>query len=173
MSSTELLDVEINEQIEEDINDYLYYKKLFISQIKNHVKVANSDDNTNNNELIIRFTYLSRPISKVEIVGVIRSIEKRKRLTVICDDGTACILCVKILDSLENSIVTMAVGDTVLIQGNIAKFETNETPYDYGLKINKIEVINEANVELYHWTRTMYLHSKEYNKAIINMSQSR
>ena len=169
MSSTELLDTEANEQIEENINDYLYYKKLFISQIKNHVKVVNSHNtnNTNNNESIIRFTYLNGPISKVEIVGIIRSIEKRKRLTVICDDGTDCILCVKFLDNLENSMITMAVGDTVLIQGNIAKFETNETPYDYGLKINKIEVINDANVELYHWTRTMYLHSKEYNKAII------
>ena len=166
MSSTELLDTEANEQIEENINDYLYHKKLFISQIKNHVKVANND-NTNVNELIIRFTYLNRPISKVEIVGVVRSIEKRKRLTVICDDVTACILCVKFLDNLENSMITIAVGDTVLVQGNIAKFETNETPYDYGLKINKIEVINDANVELYHWTRTMYLHSKEYNEAIM------
>jgi len=113
------------------------------------------------------FRYKDKPVLKVEVLGVLISLEKQeKRNTLIVDDGTATIRCIKYREQ-DNSAATDAnanislisddieLGDTVMVQGNLVKAETNESFYDFMIFVKCVEKVEDPNVEIFHWLYCM------------------
>jgi aspartyl/asparaginyl-tRNA synthetase len=132
-----------------------------------------------NDNLLCHF-YYGRPIQKVQISGVIVSLEiTSKRCTVIVDDGTACIRCIKYLSGFQsqlssltdlafnvNVLDTAAVGDYVIVKGLLEKLETNSSNYEFMVKISIVEKQENPNTEIYETLSTLSLTVLEYRKPL-------
>ena len=105
------------------------------------------------------FRYNGKCVLKVEVLGILISLEKQeKRSTLVIDDGTATIRCIKYRDSSttdynNSSLVSddIEYGDTVTVQGSLVKAETNDSPYDFMILAKCIEKVEDPNVEIFHW----------------------
>ena len=97
--------------------------------------------------------YMDRPILKVEIVGILREIRRKEnKVTVVCDDGTGVIECIKFIDIDEKTQVdSICIGDLISIKGCVYKASLNFNEYQYILKINFLDVVTDPNYELLHW----------------------
>lgn len=127
--------------------------------------------------------YHRRPIQKVDVSGVLVSIERSsKRNTIILDDGTACVRCIKYLGVFDpeahdtegshylppvNPIDDLNVGDYVSVKGILEKLETNTSNYELMVKISIINRIDEPNLESQEWIRTLYLTKNVYAEPFV------
>lgn len=126
--------------------------------------IHNTVQSIERNGLLLNYLY-ERPISKVEIVGVVVSVDCRvKRINYHIDDGTGIIRCVKYLDGISNYIVPCMVGDTVDVKGMLEKFSTNDEKYGFSIRIQNIEKLLDTNMEIYHSLLAMDLCSSEYQQ---------
>ena len=132
------------------------FKKYFICQLKN-IKFDEIDS-------IYNFSDKLGTITKVEIVGVIRNINARtNKVLIICDDGTGIITVIKFMDNIcEDNLnsIELQIGDLISVKGLLVCFETNELPFECGIKVSLIEKLIDPNLELLFWANTMYLQSQ-------------
>ncbi len=118
------------------------------------------------NGLLLHYIF-QRPISKVEVVGVVVSVEQKiKRCTYYVDDGTEIIRCIKYLDGMMNFFSPVVVGDTALVKGNLEKFSTNSEDYRMGIRIAILEKLEDGNAEIFHGLSAMELYKSEYEQNI-------
>jgi aspartyl/asparaginyl-tRNA synthetase len=133
-----------------------------------------------NDSLLCHF-YCGRPIQKIQISGVIVSLEiTSKRCTVIIDDGTACIRCIKYLSNNQlqqsssqnlsfnvNVLDTARVGDYVIVKGLLEKLETNSSNYEFMVKISIVEKQENPNTEIFEMLSTLSLIISEYQEPLV------
>ena len=148
LDSTEVLTLGLH-------SGFLSYRKLFISQIIEKVETRHD----NSSQLFI-FFYENQPISKIEIVGILRRYERRSKKAIFhIDDGTGVIVVVKFIndDEIDQSVFreNIEIGTLLSVKGQLMKMESNTTPYDYAIKANLVDVLSDPNMELLHWTMTM------------------
>lgn len=107
-----------------------------------------------------------RPIQKVEIVGIIVSLDRKlNKIIVYIDDGTGIIRAVKYLDQSPGAPTYLFpgnIGETIIVKGNLEMYETNSDIYGFALKINIVERIEDPNIEIYHSLMCMELYDSEY-----------
>ena len=118
----------------------------------------------------LEFWYHDRPVSRVEVMGIITDITRRQRkIWISLDDGTGIIHCVKYVNENQFShldpIKGVTVGSLVTIRGTFQTVETNEFPYSITINVASLDAHLDPNLELFHWANTMYLHKNEYLKA--------
>jgi hypothetical protein len=104
--------------------------------------------------------YLDHPISKVEIVGVITSFERKaKRVVFSVDDGSGCLKCIKFCSPEEVNALPLAteVGSLVSTKGVIVLCENNNDDYGFQIKAQYIEVLSDPNAEFLHWSMCIVL----------------
>lgn len=147
---------------------YSSFRKLLIVVIKNNIVKVNHTD-------VFLFYLCNRPISKVEIMGRVISIQIRlKKITYYIDDGTGIMRCTKFLNinatDTTNQVIntinganSFEVGDLVSVRGTIVLSETNGDLYGYNIHISWIELIMDDNVETYHWMCCVDLYKNEYS----------
>ena len=113
------------------------------------------------------------------------SIERSsKRNTIIIDDGTGCIRCIKYLSEVDsdqaimaaenpeninylppvNPIDSLNVGDYVVVMGILEKMETNYSEYELMLKIILINPCDDPNMEIYNNLNALYLWKTVYSQ---------
>lgn len=112
-------------------------------------------------------TLYGKPISKVQVVGIISGVDKKaKRITYHIDDGTGIIRLVQFLNTSDPTFVepSFFAGDLVSAKGYLAISETNTEPAGVCIHLDVIEYCEEPNTELWHWARCMYLVKHEYMK---------
>jgi aspartyl/asparaginyl-tRNA synthetase len=117
---------------------------------------------------VFLFKYLSRPISKVEIVGIVMSLQTSFKKSIYhVDDGTGVIRCIKYMnDEKINTNFALQLGDLVSVKGTLCLAETNYEDYGFCINIATIEYANDPNMELFHWLSSLTLHECEYqNKS--------
>ena len=115
---------------------------------------------------VFLFYLNGRGISKVEMVGWIKSVQIRsKKIVYYIDDGTdLCMRCTKFLSSVDpNALTGFSPGDVVSAKGVLALSETNEEAYGFTLHLSCIEIVNDPNIEAYHWLASMHLYRTEYS----------
>ncbi len=139
------------------------FRKVFIVQLRNAIESVEVPG------FAIAFEMAKTPIQKVEIVGHIRSIaRKRNKIILSCDDGTGCVQCVKFCNQEEEfPLLQFKCGDLVSINGDLAKLELNGEPYDIVINIRIINPICDPNLELLHWATTM-MHQSQVDKVSIS-----
>ena len=114
------------------------------------------------------FFYYDRPISRVEVTGIITGILHRlnKSWVTIDDSSGSLVRCVKYINENQyNHLDPMKefnIGMLVTVRGTLQKIETNEFPYCFIIQVTAIDVLTDPNMELYHWTSSMSLHKNEY-----------
>ncbi len=123
---------------------------MFAKDIKTKIEI------TENTGFYI-FYYHSKPIAKVEVVGMVTKIVTRaKSLTFYIDDGTECLRCVQYINPdeavMSNSI---QIGDTVSVKGLLAVSETNDEPFGFSLRISMIETVPDLHAEIFHWLQVV------------------
>ena len=113
------------------------------------------------------------------------SIERTlKRYSVLVDDGTGCINCIKYLNpnlkanssqgivsfaELSSNVYSMEeiqVGDLVIVKGNLEKLETNFLDYQFMIKIAIIEKQDSLEMETFWMLQTMHLTKTVYSKPL-------
>lgn len=139
---------------------YISYRKTFCWLLHNCVYYVHQDK-------LIEIYYFGRPISKVEVVGVVVNIVRTsKRATVYIDDGTGTIPSIKFLNANDTESGTfmfgLAIGQLVTIRGKLIYLETNADPYSLHLQLDSIDPLHEPNLELLHWTSALHLHQSTY-----------
>lgn len=108
------------------------------------------------------FRICGRPISKVELVGiVVRKAVKSRKVILQIDDGTGLIECLKFYDSdYAVPLQHIQIGELVSVKGFLTK------SYDeLVIHINAINVLHDPNLEVQHRITSMYLYKTEYSKA--------
>ena len=147
---------------------YSSFRKLLIVVIRNNIVKVNHTD-------VFLYYLCNRPVSKVEIMGRVISIQIRlKNITYYIDDGTGMMRCTKFLNikatDTTNQVVnaisgsnSFEVGDLVSVRGTIVLSESNSDHYGYNIHISWIEMIMDDNVETYHWMCCVDLFKKEYS----------
>ncbi len=141
---------------------YFGYRKVFIKTIMEKMVAKKRNG-------YIEYYWHDRPVSRVEIVGVVVDIKRTaNRIVFTVDDGTGLIRCMKFLsqnrsmdfaDPLRNA----DVGTVVIVQGIMEQKDSNEFEYQITLKVNSMNPSIDPNMELYHWTTCMYLDDCEYS----------
>lgn len=112
------------------------------------------------------FYLCGKGISKVEIVGWIKSVQiRQKNITYYVDDGSAtCMRCVKFLRTLDPiSHSNFKPGEVVSVKGILALSETNDEDFGFAIHISCIEAVTEPNIEAYHWLSSIELYNSEYS----------
>ena len=120
------------------------------------------------NDLFL-FYLCGRGVSKVEIVGWIKSVQIRpKKVIYYVDDGTApCMRCTKFLSSIDPiSHTAFYPGDNVSAKGVLALSETNEEEYGFTVHISCMETVDDPNMEAFHWLSCIDLYNSEYSKPV-------
>ena len=105
----------------------------------------------------------------MEIVGIIRSVQVRlKKIVYYIDDGTGpCMRCTKFLTSVDPlSHTWYSPGDVVSAKGILALSETNEEEYGFNIQLSCMEVVNDPNIEAFHWLSSMDLYQTEYSQPV-------
>ena len=143
-------------------SQYWSYRKLFVHNI--HHSIVSIEK-----ERRLEFFYLRRPVSRVEVMGVITDISNRRsKIWLTLDDGTGIVHCVKYIN--ENSynnvdpIKGAKVGSLFTVRGSLQRVETNEFPYSFTISIASLDIVEDANMELFQWTSVMYLHKYQYDR---------
>jgi hypothetical protein len=142
------------------------FRKLLISTIREKVLKVDSGD-------LFLFYLCGRGISKVEIVGWVRSVRVRqKKIVYYVDDGSSsCMRCTKFLGAMDTvSHASFKPGDVVSVKGVLALSETNEEAYGYSLQISCMEVVDDPNVEAFHWLTCINLYQTEYSQPLRNVA---
>lgn len=134
---------------------FLSYKKLFISQIKEKIETRIDDASQ-----IFIFYFENQPLSKVNVVGMVRRYERRPKKAIFhIDDGTGVIVVIKFLSEgeMDQSIFSrnIEIGTLLSVKGHLMKIESNTTPYDYAIKASIVDTLSDPNLELLHWASTM------------------
>lgn len=136
---------------------------MLVATIRNNIKKIDHGD--------LYLLYLNgRGISKVEIVGCIRSVQVRqKRITYYVDDGSApCMRCVKHLGGAEPPLnATFLPGMIVSVKGVLALSETNDEPYGFCVHLSFMEIVDDPNIEALHWLSSMDLYYSEYSQPFM------
>ena len=74
--------------------------------------------------------------------------------------------CVKYINENQynhlDPVKDISIGMLITVRGNLQKMETNEFPYCFVIQVTAIDISTDPNMELYHWTSSMYLHKHEY-----------
>ena len=143
---------------------YSSYRKMFVKHILSSVQVTEATG-------FFHLSLYSRPISKVEVVGIITHIEvQRARITYKVDDGTGVIRCVKFIspdnESVEGEAIRssiIAAGTLVSAKGILTLSETNVDDFGLCVQLSIFESIDEPNMEVFHWVTTMTLHNTCYS----------
>lgn len=109
-----------------------------------------------------------RPVSRVEVVGVVVEIKRSaNRIVFTVDDGTGLIRCLKFLAQkmadVSDPMRHADVGSVVIVQGIMEQRDSNEFEYQITLKVNSVNPSIDPNIEAYHWTSCMYLDECEYS----------
>lgn len=131
------------------------FRKIFACHVLNSIKVIELGS------YAFLFSLNNRPVTTVEIVGVIRGIEnKSKRVTYTCDDGTGILACIKFLDG-QTRFHDIQLGDVVSVKGSIALLETNNTSYGFVLQVKSIVKLVDPNLEILHWATTIHQHESD------------
>jgi hypothetical protein len=147
---------------------YSSFWKVFCRDIKHSIVRWKSGN-------IFSFTMFHRPVSKVEVVGVITNVVRSaKRFTAYVDDGTEVVRCVKFLNVDEQpgesdvhaTLPSMTVGCLACIRGFLAASETNNDLYDNIICIKNADVLSDPNAEILHWTSAMMLRNVAYDKKV-------
>lgn len=135
------------------------YRKIFITQILNKVKVIELEG------FAFVFLFCDRPIVKVDIVGTVISIKKKEKKVVICvDDGTAVIRCIKYCElGSEQPFFGLHVGNLVSVKGILNKIEIDNT-YEFAINVKFLNILTDPNVELLHWATVMHYYELDYSK---------
>ena len=153
------------------------YRKVFCQTLKQSITRVQTGN-------VIAFYLCNRPVSKVEIMGIVLGVEiKDSKVTMFVDDGTAVVRCVKytyanqiakqksqvntfqgLRDQGYKILVVPDNGDLVLVCGILAIQETNYDPYEHIITNIRIEVLTDPNAELLHWTSAMLLYESAYQK---------
>lgn len=120
---------------------------------------------------VFLFKLFGRGIQKVEIVGIITSVNVRSNKVVYhVHDGTHHDMrCVKFLNM--NAInsdgsgmhFALSLGDLVSCRGTLVRSETNEEAYDFAIHISIIDVLTDPNDEVDHWLNCMCLNKTHYS----------
>ncbi len=141
------------------------YHKMFVVLIRNYIEVQE-----NNAFGIFEYRYFSRGIMKVEVVGIVTSISRKsKKLIISIDDGTGSIKCIKFLDDIQESAYpALKLGDLAIVKGVLSQSEVGlSDDYGFVIHIRCLDVTNDPNMELFHWTNTIVLHRDEYMQQFI------
>ena len=114
--------------------------------------------------------YYGRPVSRVEVVGIVVDILWQKnKIVLTIDDGTGLIRCFKYINTslVETSdpLKFADIGAVVIVQGTLQSIETNEFAYALTVKVNNLFTSPDPNMEMYHWTACMLLDEEEYSRA--------
>ena len=153
------------------------YRKVFCQTLKQSITRVQTGN-------VIAFYLCNRPVSKVEIMGIVLGVEiKDSKVTMFVDDGTAVVRCIKytysnqiakrksqvhtfqgLRDQGYKILVVPENGDLVLVCGILAIQETNYDPYEHIITNIRIEVLTDPNAELLHWTSAMLLYESAYQK---------
>lgn len=135
------------------------FRKVLIATIrKNVVKVDHGD--------LFLFHLCGKGVSKVEIVGWIRSVDiKLKKITYYVDDGSdTCMRCTKFLSTVDQiSHTKFKPGEVVSVKGVLAMSETNYEEFGFAIHISSIEAVTDPNIEAYHWLSCIDLYQSEYS----------
>ena len=120
----------------------------------------------------LEYYYYGRPVSRVEVVGVVVNILRQKnKIVLTVDDGTGLIRCLKYISAsiVETSdpLKFADIGAVIIVQGTLQSIETNEFAYGLTVKVNNLFTSPDPNVEAYHWTACMLLDKEEYSRAAI------
>ena len=113
--------------------------------------------------------YRNHPISKVELVGIVKSIKSQsKKVVITLDDGTGSISCIFFkFDDQEIVIpLELEVGNLISIRGTIGKVETNESPYDFVIHVKKLDILHDPNIETLHITDVILFDNFEYDNVL-------
>lgn len=114
---------------------------------------------------LLELFYEGRPISKVEITGILRSIDRKpKRITFHIDDGTGVIRCIKFLDEDGYFSMPGEIGQLVLARGMLERTETNTEPYSFAIKVVMIQKLVDVDMESYQMLAAMDLYYSVYSK---------
>ena len=141
-----------------DIVSIQSFRKLAISTIRNMVIKVESAD-------IFLFYLCGRGISKVEIVGIVRSVQTRQKKVVYhIDDGTGSMRCVKFFNTSDaTSYSAFLPGDMVAVKGILVMSETNEEDYGFCIHLSCMEIVDDPNMETFHWLSCIDLFQSEYS----------
>lgn len=142
---------------------YFTYRKVFVDTIMSLIVCRQRNG---------YFEYIlhDRPVSRVEIVGVVVEIKRSaNRIVFTVDDGTGLIRCLKFLASkmsmdTSDPMRHADVGSVVVVQGVMEQRDSNEFEYQITLKVNSVNPTIDPNMEAYHWTSCMYLDECEYSQ---------
>lgn len=120
----------------------------------------------------LEYYYHDRPVSRVEVVGVVVNILRRKNSIILTiDDGTGLLACFKYISAhmVETSdpLKFADIGSVVTVQGTLQSVETNEIEYGLTIKVTSIFTSPDPNIEAYHWTSCMLLDREEYSRAAV------
>ena len=128
------------------------YRKVFCQTLKQSITRVQTGN-------VIAFYLCNRPVSKVEIMGIVLGVEiKDSKVTMFVDDGTAVVRCIKytysnqiakrksqvhtfqgLRDQGYKILVVPENGDLVLVCGILAIQETNQ-PIKKNLNCRLLEV---------------------------------
>jgi len=142
---------------------YWSHRKLFAQNIHESVTVVERNRR-------LEFFYLNRPVSRVEVMGLVIDITKRKaKVWVTIDDGTGVLHCVKYINENQYSHVDplkgIIVGNLITIRGTFQRAETNDFAYCTTIAISSLDCASDPNMELLQWTSSMYLHKYQYETS--------
>lgn len=136
------------------------FRKVFISSLKDLVVHEDAG--------LFKLSLHGKPICKVEIIGLITSLERRaKKILLTVDDGTGSVRCIKFIDDLANyDTSSLSIGTLVVVRGSLELSETNRSSHGPAVTVALLEPAagDDPNMETLHWLRTMQLMKDVYSK---------
>eukprot|EP01089_Gocevia_fonbrunei_P011165 TRINITY_DN24292_c0_g1_i1.p1 TRINITY_DN24292_c0_g1~~TRINITY_DN24292_c0_g1_i1.p1 ORF type:complete len:154 (-),score=17.91 TRINITY_DN24292_c0_g1_i1:58-519(-) len=135
------------------------YLKMFIRDILQLSISSIADDS---------FDYFGKPITNIELMGIVLSKESKGEYTnIIVDDGSGTIQCAfwhqtnNLISSKKRAlkrIDIIKIGDLIRIQGKINQFRNTKH-----INIFKWVVEEDDSAELLHWLQTIHFTDKVYS----------
>lgn len=127
------------------------FRKVFISQIFEKVQTSEIAGFAFNHSLF------GRPLPKIEVVGIVRSLDRKtNKVLISCDDGTGIIECIKHCDATDSPFIWLSVGLLVSVRGSLALNESNSRDYGFLIQVNSVDALLDPNLELLHWATCMH-----------------
>ena len=137
------------------------YKKIFIAQIRSIDHIIKDDG-------ILYLLHNNKPISKVEVVGIITSIKYRFKKTIVSlDDGTGIITCVLFRFDDSSNDSRLQVGQFLSVHGMLIAYNDGEL-ITILIHTESMVSIEDPNMEILHWTSTIMLHKHIYSDVQSN-----
>ncbi|RUS30249.1 hypothetical protein BC938DRAFT_479659 [Jimgerdemannia flammicorona] len=105
------------------------------------------------------FFYGNHPIRYVEIMGIIRSIDRTSNLVVYSvDDGSATIPCAH----WQNVSPLLELGTLVRMSGKVGQWRDQ-----WQITVYNIDAIDDLNTEMLHWLEILSLKRAVYDKPFV------